>query len=116
MMSPSKSGSPTVEWIKVRLGESAFDDAMTRGSTSKGCSPCDLCGAGNFFPFRSPALTVRIRDLLELAMEGRRRVKEQLKKMGSFEFFQTSFSYIDKDSGQLRWCLRLCISFLVLNE
>jgi len=49
-------------------------------------------------------------------MEGRRRVEEQLKKMGSFEFFQTSFSYIDKDSGQLRWCLRLCISFLVLNE
>jgi hypothetical protein len=31
-----------------------------------------------------------LRDLLELAMEGRRRVKEQLKKMGSFEFFQTS--------------------------
>jgi ATP-dependent Lon protease len=34
-----------------------------------------------------------------LALEGRRRVKEQLKKMGSFEFFQTAFSYIDKDTG-----------------
>jgi ATP-dependent Lon protease len=44
-----------------------------------------------------------LRDLLELAMEGRRRVKEQLKKMGSFEFFQTSFSYIDKDSGEERY-------------
>ena len=33
-------------------------------------------------------------------MEGRRRVKEQLKKMGSFEFFQTSFSYIDKETGE----------------
>ena len=28
---------------------------------------------------------------------GRRRVKEQLKKLVSFEFFQTSFSYIDKE-------------------
>jgi len=40
-----------------------------------------------------------LRELLELAMEGRRRVKEQLKKLGSFEFFQTSFSYIDKETG-----------------
>ena len=32
--------------------------------------------------------------LLELALEGRRRVKEQLKKMGSFEYYHTSFSYI----------------------
>src|SRR6266852_4355090 len=44
-----------------------------------------------------------LRELLEIAMEGRRRVKEQLKKMGSFEFFQTSFSYIDKDSGEERF-------------
>jgi len=34
-------------------------------------------------------------ELLEAALEGRRRVKEQLKKMGSFEYHQTSFSYID---------------------
>jgi ATP-dependent Lon protease len=44
-----------------------------------------------------------LRELLEMAMEGRRRVKEQLKKMGSFEFFQTSFSYIDKDTGEERY-------------
>jgi ATP-dependent Lon protease len=44
-----------------------------------------------------------LRELLELAMEGRRRVKEQLKKMGSFEFFQTSFSYIDKETGDERY-------------
>jgi ATP-dependent Lon protease len=35
-----------------------------------------------------------------LAVEGRRRVKEQLKKMGSFEYYQTSFSYLDNDSGE----------------
>jgi ATP-dependent Lon protease len=44
-----------------------------------------------------------LRELIELAMEGRRRVKEQLKKMGSFEFFQTSFSYIDKETGEERY-------------
>ncbi len=38
-------------------------------------------------------------EYLELAMEGRRRVKEQLKKRGSFEFYKTSFSYIDKEDG-----------------
>jgi ATP-dependent Lon protease len=39
-------------------------------------------------------------ELLELAVEGRRRVKEQLKKMGSFEYHQTSFSYIDNDTRE----------------
>lgn len=34
-------------------------------------------------------------ELLEMALEGRRRVKEQLKKMGSFEYHETSFSYRD---------------------
>ncbi|MEZ5124911.1 MAG: protease Lon-related BREX system protein BrxL [Thermoleophilia bacterium] len=36
-------------------------------------------------------------EYLELALEGRRRVKEQLKKRGSFEFFKTTFSYYDID-------------------
>jgi ATP-dependent Lon protease len=39
-------------------------------------------------------------ELLELAIEGRRRVKEQLKKMGSFEYYQTSFSYTHQESGE----------------
>lgn len=38
-------------------------------------------------------------EALELALEGRRRVKEQLKKMGSFEYYQTSFSYTDQATG-----------------
>jgi ATP-dependent Lon protease len=41
-----------------------------------------------------------MREILELALEGRRRVKEQLKKMGSFEYYQTSFSYQDKETGE----------------
>lgn len=39
-------------------------------------------------------------ELLELAIEGRRRVKEQLKKMGAFEYYQTSFSYTLQESGE----------------
>jgi ATP-dependent Lon protease len=42
-------------------------------------------------------------ELVELAIEGRRRVKEQLKKMGSFEYHQTSFSYIDNESREERF-------------
>jgi ATP-dependent Lon protease len=38
--------------------------------------------------------------LVEFAIEGRRRVKEQLKKMGSFEYYQTSFSYSDRELGE----------------
>jgi ATP-dependent Lon protease len=33
-------------------------------------------------------------------LHGRRRVKEQLKKMGSFEFHQTSFSLIDNETRE----------------
>ena len=39
-----------------------------------------------------------LREYLELAMEGRRRVKEQLKKMAPYEYSKTSFSIIDKES------------------
>lgn len=39
-------------------------------------------------------------EVVELAIEGRRRVKEQLKKMGSFEYYQTSFSYIDNETRE----------------
>jgi ATP-dependent Lon protease len=42
-------------------------------------------------------------ELVEIALEGRRRVKEQLKKMGSFEYHQTSFSYLDKDTRDERF-------------
>jgi ATP-dependent Lon protease len=42
-------------------------------------------------------------ELVEFAIEGRRRVKEQLKKMGSFEYYQTSFSYIIEETGEERF-------------
>ena len=41
-----------------------------------------------------------LEELLELAMEGRRRVKEQLRKMGAFEYSRTSFSYIDRQTRE----------------
>jgi ATP-dependent Lon protease len=39
-------------------------------------------------------------EILEIALEGRRRVKEQLKKMGSFEYYHTSFSYTLQETGE----------------
>lgn len=42
-------------------------------------------------------------ELVELALEGRRRVKEQLKKVGSFEYHQTSFSYTDNETREERF-------------
>lgn len=39
-------------------------------------------------------------EYLAYAMEMRRRVKEQLKKMGGLEYWDTSFSYVDRESGQ----------------
>jgi len=41
-------------------------------------------------------------ELLELAIEGRGRVKEQLKKMGAFEYYQTLFSYTLEATGEER--------------
>ena len=41
-----------------------------------------------------------IAEYLAYAMETRRRVKEQLKKMGGLEYWDTRFSYIDREGGQ----------------
>ena len=39
-----------------------------------------------------------IKQILEYALQGRRRVKEQLKRMGGMEFFDVNFSYIDNET------------------
>lgn len=41
-----------------------------------------------------------IQEYLEIALEMRRRVKEQLKRIGGMEFWDTNFSYIDKESQE----------------
>lgn len=41
-----------------------------------------------------------IEEYLTYAMEMRRRVKEQLKKMGGLEYWDTSFSFVDRETGQ----------------
>ncbi len=38
-----------------------------------------------------------VEEILRNALEGRRRVKEQLKKIGGMEFYDVHFSYIDKE-------------------
>jgi ATP-dependent Lon protease len=39
-----------------------------------------------------------IKEILTVALEMRRRVKEQLKKIGGMEFYDVNFSFIDKDT------------------
>ena len=41
-----------------------------------------------------------VRACLEYALVGRRRIKEQLKKIGGLEFYDTHFSYIDLETGE----------------
>lgn len=41
-----------------------------------------------------------IREYLVVALEMRRRVKEQLKRIGGMEFWDTNFSYIDKETQE----------------
>lgn len=41
-----------------------------------------------------------LREYLEWAMEGRRRVKEQLKKLAAHDFSKTAFTYVELDTGR----------------
>lgn len=41
-----------------------------------------------------------VREYLVFALEMRRRVKEQLKRIGGMEFWDTNFSYIDKETQE----------------
>ena len=40
----------------------------------------------------------QMEEILKFALEMRRRVKEQLKKLGGMEFYDVNFSYIDKET------------------
>lgn len=44
-----------------------------------------------------------VRACLEYALVGRRRIKEQLKKIGGLEFYDVHFSYIDLEDGEERY-------------
>lgn len=44
-----------------------------------------------------------LEEILKLALEMRRRVKEQLKKLGGMEFFDVNFSYVDLENFEERY-------------
>ena len=44
-----------------------------------------------------------LEEILAISLEMRRRVKEQLKKLGGMEFYDVNFSYIDNDTFQERY-------------
>ena len=45
----------------------------------------------------------QLEEILVIALEMRRRVKEQLKKLGGMEFYDVNFSYIDNDTFEERF-------------
>ena len=44
-----------------------------------------------------------LREYLEFALEGRRRVKEQLRRLAAHDYARTDFSYIERDTGREVW-------------
>ncbi|MFT7794601.1 UNVERIFIED_CONTAM: ATP-dependent Lon protease, partial [Salmonella enterica subsp. enterica serovar Enteritidis] len=44
-----------------------------------------------------------LEEVLRVALEMRRRVKEQLKKLGGMEFYDVNFSYIDNDTFEEKY-------------
>lgn len=44
-----------------------------------------------------------LEEILQIALEMRRRVKEQLKKLGGMEFYDVNFSYIDNETFEERY-------------
>jgi len=46
-----------------------------------------------------------VRECLEYALESRRRVKEQLKRIGGMEFYDVHFSYIDLESNEEKFVM-----------
>lgn len=46
-----------------------------------------------------------VRQCLEYALEARRRVKEQLKRIGGMEFFDVHFSYIDLETNEEKFIM-----------
>lgn len=45
----------------------------------------------------------QLEEILRLSLEMRRRVKEQLKKLGGMEFYDVNFSYIDNETFEERY-------------
>ncbi|MFA6706021.1 MAG: protease Lon-related BREX system protein BrxL [Bacteroidales bacterium] len=45
----------------------------------------------------------QVEELLRYALEGRRRVKEQLKRIGGMEFYAVNFSYIDNETFEEKY-------------
>lgn len=44
-----------------------------------------------------------LRQYLEFALEGRRRVKEQLRKLAAHDYARTDFSYVENDTARETW-------------
>ena len=52
----------------------------------------------------------QLEEILKISLEMRRRVKEQLKKLGGMEFYDVNFSYIDLERYAPRTLCSRCLS------
>ena len=63
----------------------------------------DFNGSREESPFATNYTKEQLEEIVRIALEMRRRVKEQLKKIGGMEFYDVNFSYIDKDTFEERY-------------
>jgi len=82
------------KWFKLGNNLNQRDTIAVRRTTS-GLLKL-VCPSGEY-------TKVSVRKCLEYALETRRRVKEQLKKIGGMEFYDVHFSYIDLEDGVERF-------------
>jgi len=85
--------------FKDKDGVQIMKDYMASGSFARGRDPVNAYASmvfiGNIDRVDTLVKKEAVRRCLEYALEARRRVKEQLKKIGGMEFFDVHFSYID---------------------
>ena len=71
-----------------------------RGGAGPQGDRADHLGADQADPPRRHCSKAEVEEYLTFAIEVRRRVKEQLKRMGGIEYSRVNLSYIDKPTGQ----------------
>lgn len=82
------------KWFKLGNNLNQRDTIAVRRTTS--CLLKLVCPNGEY-------TKDSVRKCMEYALKARRRIKEQLKKIGGMEFYDVHFSYIDLEDGVERF-------------
>ena len=95
------------EWMR-EMRKRTFGDAINKYlQAGAGPEPAGYdCGEAHGLGAAEAAVPARrlhkeaVRRCLEYALEARRRVKEQLKKIGGMEFYDVHFTYLDQETRE----------------